>query len=68
VHQESLGSFLEREDGLRLPAELLAFRTAIEGYFTDLFLNGGPLVAAEVMSRRFRVGEFVPDEQKAVWP
>jgi len=40
VHQEGLGSLLERKDGLGLPAELLAFRTAIEGYFTDLFERG----------------------------
>jgi hypothetical protein len=51
VHEEGLGGLLQRQDGLRLPAQLLARGLVLEGDFADLGGGKGVLIGGKVFGR-----------------
>jgi hypothetical protein len=63
VYEEGLGGLLQRQDGLRLPAQLLARGLVLEGYFADL--GGGKGVLEVVGGGKGRGGGFLPGAKRA---
>jgi hypothetical protein len=64
VYEEGLGGLLQRQDGLRLPAQLLARGLVLEGDFADLGGGKGVLIGGKVFGRE-RGGGSLPGAKRA---